>query len=274
MPNYYAHLQFGAQVLATLPNALGQALENERPAFDTGCYGPDPLFFYHPVQDNPIRQTGLKLHKEPVRPMAERLMRAVAGNFPYARGYAAGFLCHFALDAACHGYIEERAAAGPATHSGMEAEFDRLLMERAGVNPLRQTPMPRYDLPSTLLETIASVYPGVRADQFQSGLKAFQRITRCQTLAGGAKLKRAVDAASRRTPRAPDFHGVVLDRVPTAECAVSNTILDRLFSGAVPVAAAEITGFFQAAFQGGALSSWFDRDFSGRTHAMQDAASY
>lgn len=50
--------------------------------------------------------------------MAERLLQAVEEGRPEAGGYAAGFLCHFALDSACHGYIEERAAAGPATHSG------------------------------------------------------------------------------------------------------------------------------------------------------------
>ena len=274
MPNYYAHLQFGGRVLRSLPEPLARLLKGERTAFDIGCYGPDPLFFYRPVKDNPVRRLGLGMHKEPVRPMAERLLLAVEENRPQARGYAAGFLCHFALDSACHAYIEERSAVGPATHSGMEAEFDRLLMERSGVDPLRETPMPGGEPPVLLLGTIASVYPGLTPDQFRAGLAMFRRVSRLQTLAAGTGLRRAVDAVSRRTAGKPDFRGVVLDRVPQAECAVSNTILDQLLEGAVAPAAAEITGFFRTAAKGGPLSDWFDRDFSGRTHTVPDAASY
>ena len=134
--------------------------------------------------------------------------------------------------------------------------------------------MPRYELPVTALGTISSVYPGVTPDQFLAGLKNFQRVSRLQTLAAGTRLRGAVDGVARRASRGPDFHGVVLDKVPTAECAVSNTILDRLFHDALPQAADEITGFFRAVAQGGTLSAWFDRDFSGRSRAMPDAASY
>ena len=79
----------------------------------------------------------------------------------------------------------------------------------------------------------------------------FRRVSRLQTLAAGTGLRRAVDAVSRRTAGKPDFRGVVLDRVPQAECAVSNTILDQLLEGAVAPAAAEITGFFRTAAKGG-----------------------
>ena len=274
MPNYYAHLQFGERVLRALPGPLARTLEGERTAFDIGCYGPDPLFFYQPMKDNPVRQLGLGMHKEPVRPVAERLLRAVEEGRPQAGGYAAGFLCHFALDAACHGYIEERAAVGPATHSGMEAEFDRLLLERSGVNPLRETPMPGGEPGVLLLGTAASVYPGLTPDQFRSGLANFRRMSRLQTLAAGTRLRRAVDAVSRRAPGAPDYHGIVLGRVPTAECAVSSTILCRLLEEAVEPAAEEIAGFFRAAAEGGTLSHWFDRDFSGRTGNSGRAASF
>lgn len=63
MPNYYAHLQFGVRVLRSLPEPLARLLKGERTAFDIGCYGPDPLFFYRPVKDNPVRRLGLGMHK-------------------------------------------------------------------------------------------------------------------------------------------------------------------------------------------------------------------
>ena len=49
MPNYYAHLTFGQRVLADLPAGLSELIEQEREAFDLGCLGPDPLFFYQPI---------------------------------------------------------------------------------------------------------------------------------------------------------------------------------------------------------------------------------
>ena len=141
MPNYFAHLTFGARVLAQLPEDLRTSLAGERAAFDLGCLGPDPLFFYHPATGNPARREGLKMHKRSALPAFRRLRAAVEECVPMSRGYAAGFLCHLALDSACHPYVEARAARGELAHLAMEAEFDRLLMERAGLDA-RQAHLP------------------------------------------------------------------------------------------------------------------------------------
>ena len=59
-----------------------------------------------------------------------------AGRTFLARGarkadyaYLCGFLCHFALDCACHGYINDLAARGEVSHEEIESEFDRILLE-------------------------------------------------------------------------------------------------------------------------------------------------
>lgn len=57
-------------------------------------------------------------------------------------GYGAGFLCHLALDSACHGYVDDRAADGPISHMAIEGEYDRMLMERDGLNAAEQSPLP------------------------------------------------------------------------------------------------------------------------------------
>lgn len=62
MPNYYAHLSLGAQVLSQLPQELSLLLNRERSAFDLGCLGPDPLFFYRPTLPNPVRREGVAMH--------------------------------------------------------------------------------------------------------------------------------------------------------------------------------------------------------------------
>ena len=137
MPNYFAHLTFGARVLAHLPEDLRTSLEGERAAFDLGCLGPDPLFFYHPATGNPARREGLKMHKCSALPAFRRLRAAVEECVPMSRGYAAGFLCHLALDSACHPYVEARAARGElAQANGREwtaAEWEAALAALGGL---------------------------------------------------------------------------------------------------------------------------------------------
>ena len=263
MPNYFTHLQFGERVLAALPEPLRARIQPQRADFDVGCYGPDPLFFYHLLHDNPVRRVGLRMHKVSALPVLRRLARIISEDRPGAAGYAAGFLCHFALDSGCHGYIEARAAGGQTSHLRMEGEYDRLLMERAGLDPLRQTPLPRHKLSGAEMETVALIYPGVTAKQFRESLEAYRRVCRLQTVAARAGLGRAIDALSRHTPKKPDFQGAVLSRRPAGECAVSSTVLDRLVAQAVPTAVEKIGALFRAAAGEGPLDSWFDRDFSG-----------
>ena len=119
MPNYYAHLKFGDKVLGGLPQPLAQVIDEEREAFDLGCLGPDPLFFYQPIRPNAVRREGVRMHRNSALPAVERLRQAIEEGVPMSVGYGAGFLCHLALDSACHGYVDERAADGPISHMAM-----------------------------------------------------------------------------------------------------------------------------------------------------------
>ena len=155
MPNYFAHLTFGARCLDRLPRELRARLERERSAFDLGCLGPDPLFFYRVGRPNAVRREGMTMHARSALPAFERLRGALEEGLPMASGYAAGFLCHLALDHACHRWVDQEAAAGAVTHLAMEAEFDRLLMERAGLVSLGRSYLPQPpEALISLLETL------------------------------------------------------------------------------------------------------------------------
>ena len=47
--------------------------------------------------------------------------------------YYYGFICHFALDATCHGYLEKRIHESEVSHGEIEVEFDRFLMIEDGL---------------------------------------------------------------------------------------------------------------------------------------------
>lgn len=133
MPNYFAHLTFGRQVRQALPEDLRRKLRAEGPAFELGCLGPDILFFYHLLAPSTARNEGHTMHRSSALPVFWRLRAAITAGTPMAAGYAAGFLCHLALDSTCHPYVNAKAAQGEISHLAMEAEFDRWLMRRAGL---------------------------------------------------------------------------------------------------------------------------------------------
>ncbi|MFR1215926.1 MAG: hypothetical protein ACLSD5_02560 [Eggerthella lenta] len=68
----------------------------------------DPLFFYQPIRPNAVRREGIKMHRRSALPAVERLRQAIEDGVPMSTGYGAGFLCHLALDSACHGYVDDR----------------------------------------------------------------------------------------------------------------------------------------------------------------------
>lgn len=263
MPCYYAHRVFGRAVLALLPDPLRGRLEDEGGAYEVGLYGPDPLFFYHFLTKNRPRMTGLLMHKQPVRPVAERLRRAVEEDLPLAHGYAAGFLCHFALDSRCHFYIEEQTALRGLSHAGMESELDRALMLRDGLDPLRDTPLPDPALPADFYRTVCqAAYPGVQPHQFEVAFRNFRRVSRLQTKLAGTGASRLTYWAGDRVPALASLRGSVLTRLPDPAYEGTTRDLLALLEGEAAPAARAIAAFFAPA--GGALGDWYDRPFSGQ----------
>lgn len=254
MPNYFAHLEFGRRVLDSLPIPLRKSIEVEKDAFILGLYGPDPLFF---SPRRRVRQLGCSLHRQAVRPVAERLRQAIEEDVPLSQGYAAGFLCHFALDSACHPYVDTMSSAGLVTHGQIEAELDRLLMLRVGLNPMEDTPIPPIPVMPELEQVIRTAYPGLSPRQFQTGYEMFGRASRLLTLAGGTGLRNLTDRLARRYPVCAPIQGMVLPQEPDPACAQSSADLYTLLLDSVGPTVQTLAGYFA----GAPLDSWYSRDF-------------
>lgn len=265
MPNYYAHLEFGRRVLDTLPLPLRKSVEAEKDAFFIGLYGPDPLFF---SPRRRVRQQGLDLHRQAVRPVAARLRQAMEEHLPMAHGYAAGFLCHFALDSACHPYVDAMVGRGEATHGQIEAELDRLLMLRVGLDPMEDTPMPPIAVTPELEPILRAAYPGLSPRQFQQGYDLFGRISRLLTVASGAGLRGLVDRLAQRHAICAPLHGIVLTREPDPVCEQSSADLYALLTDTVSPTVEALSAYFA----GAELDEWYCRDFHA-TPVGEEAAS-
>ncbi|NLF35025.1 MAG: zinc dependent phospholipase C family protein [Clostridiales bacterium] len=266
MPNYFTHLTLGAQVLAALPSSLAQRLSAERAAFDLGCLGPDPLFFYRPALPNQVRREGRAMHRQTALLPLERLRRAVDEGQAMAAGYAAGFLCHLALDSLCHPYVEAWASAGPATHLAIEAEFDRLLMTRFGGKTMtRRSHMPPVAEPS-VYEAAARAYRAVTARQMEVAYRAMVRCTCLLARGYGSALGRAMARLFHRLPSPRPAHGIVPDQTPDPARVGNNRTLLLLMDAAVTEGAGCVAEFFSTPDHR-PLSARFDRDFFGCAHA-------
>lgn len=261
MPNYYAHLQFGTLVLAALPESLRIGLEKEENAYTLGQYGPDPLYFYRLVRGGTVRAVGRSVHRHPVRPVMERLRLAVKEGRDFSAGYAAGFLCHFALDSRCHPYIRQREDSGTIAHASLEAEFDRFLMVRNGADPHEETPMPNPRMPDSFYELLEQVvYPGVEGWQYRKGLDFYRKASDWHTRAAGSRAAGSCfELAARVSRRGELFRDMALKREVAAYARCDEDLLALLEEESL-VAAEKLTAFLE----GKPLDAWFDRDFNGR----------
>lgn len=271
MPNYYAHLKFGDRVLADLPEGLARVIAEEREAFDLGCLGPDPLFFYQPIRPNAVRREGVRMHRHSALPAVERLRQAIEEDVPMSVGYGAGFLCHLALDSACHGYVNQRAVDGPISHMAMEGEFDRMLIENDGLDGFEKAYLP--SMPgrhSQVWDAASRAYASASPRQMRRACRAMDLYLNILARSNGRAAGKVIGAVSHALP-IRSAKGVALRRKPHPSAVESNAHLDRLLEGAVPETVEQITGFFRAIEAEHPVPRWFDRDFKGApvTRPMQ-----
>lgn len=262
MPNYYAHLTFGQRVLADLPAGLSELIEQEREAFDLGCLGPDPLFFYQPIRPNAVRREGIKMHRRSALPAVERLRQAIEDGVPMSTGYGAGFLCHLALDSACHGYVDDRAADGPISHMAIEGEYDRMLMERDGLNAAEQSPLPSAPANRAVWEAASQAFVHASPDQMRRAYRSMAFFSGFLARSNGRMTGKVIGAVSHMLP-IPSAKGIALKETPHPSAQESNADLNRLLEAAIPETAEQITAFFQAISAETPVPRWFDRDFKG-----------
>lgn len=135
MPSTYAHYQFGQEVLKELPNDIKKIIIENKELYDIGLHGPDLLFYYLPLKTNEINSIGYNMHEQTGKEVFDIFRKMMTSKkINHYLAYYYGFICHFALDATCHGYLEKRIHESEVSHGEIEVEFDRFLMIEDGLN--------------------------------------------------------------------------------------------------------------------------------------------
>lgn len=137
MPGTYAHYAFWKKVLAQLDDEIKNIILKNMDLFFIGLHGPDILFYYKPlIYNNLTSKLGHKIHNENSNIFFEKARSIIkkSNNKEESLSYILGFLCHFMLDSECHPYINKVTQENNLSHTEIESEFDKLLINEGCKN--------------------------------------------------------------------------------------------------------------------------------------------
>lgn len=240
MPATYAHYRFANQMLKLFEGSLSSAAKAYPSLFLTGAQGPDLMFFYKPLKFNEVNKVGYDLHEESGKLFFENALELVSNNPERTdyKAYALGLLCHYALDKACHGYIENKIEVSKVSHSEIEKEFDKHLMRLDGENPFK------FDLSCGVrknaddAKAIAPFFNDLKGD-FKDisqsevlgalgGFITYNRLMQGRT----AAIKALIRAALKISGKYEKMHTLFYSHEDIPACADSNMRLEKLFERA------------------------------------------
>ncbi len=249
MPAAYAHYRFGREVTECLPFVYRKTIEKHQALYDIGVHGPDILFYYRPLSSNEVNQSGYAIHDKPAAEFFER----AAGLYQHSedpealKAYLYGFICHFALDSACHPYIEKMEKESGLTHTDLETELERFFMLKDGIKPEEYIPIQHIHPSDEAGGIIAPCFGCVAPEQIVSSLKWMifihrlfhapeqngQKINKRKLLYLALKLIRKYDS----------MQGLIMKPEPEAVCGNYCILLNNLYTEAVTVASSLIQNY-------------------------------
>lgn len=223
----YAHYRFGAQMLGRMPADVRRTAKRNRRLFDVGLHGPDLFFFYKPLRSTKISRLGSKFHRQTGKEFFCRVCRNLRLEPSEAgQAYLYGALCHYALDSHVHPLVENYAGEGIASHTRIEAEFDRFLLKLddklppfgAGLTKHMVLTAPEYEL-------VSRFYPGTEARHIRESLKGMVNVHKILEMPDGALrsvVTKTVSAGSET------FRDMLLGAEPDPACLPLNgPLLDK-----------------------------------------------
>lgn len=276
MPQTYAHQYFGDLVYEQLPGEIRGVIEENRELYEIGLQGPDILFYYHPLWKNPVARLGNEMHSWSGRKYFARAVQALTGIDPVgsemrmeelpqqaylytslsseeagsddadaALVYLYGCLCHFTLDSICHPYINQYdAMEAGVTHSVIEGDFDRALIEKAGRNPVLEDQTARFIPSRRAAHVIARFYPEVPERTLYAALRSFVRFHHLLRCPSNGK-RNLLYSGIRLIGQYDSLRGHITSPAADPLCKESTAHLEELLRSAVPCATGLIAGFSQ-----------------------------
>ncbi|MBU5486907.1 zinc dependent phospholipase C family protein [Clostridium sp. MSJ-8] len=237
MPSTYAHYRLGTEVLKKLNPTTQSIINKNYELFSIGLHGPDILFYYKALKSNPINQVGFNIHKHSGKEFFDEATRIIINNNYDERhiAYIYGFICHFALDVTCHGYIDEKISQSGISHTEIEAEFDRALLIKNGFNPIKHKLTTHINPSLDNSKIISDFFSNITDKDIQKSLKSM--IFYNKLLIAPSHLKRnIIYSLLRLTGNYEEMHGLIINYEKNFDCLDSTKKLFQLYEKAIVLA--------------------------------------
>ena len=263
MPTTYAHYRFGENVRKQLPESIQSIISQNEELFHFGVHGPDHFFYYNPLAKTNVGMIGTKIHKESAKNFFTRAAHVIHKRSDKNAhcAYIYGYLCHFAMDYVCHGYIGEQMEEKGLSHYEIEAEYDRRLLIMDGYDKPVEVCVTRHMHPSMdNARIIADFYEDVSAKQVLQSLKGmlfYLNILRAPKKA----LRTLLFMSMKIVGMYKSMSGLVMNYEENPMCSETTDELVRRFDTAVELAVLLTTEYERYLKHGGALPDTFCYNF-------------
>lgn len=237
MPATYAHYRLGEEVKRNVGEKEKKIIEAYPELYSIGLHGPDILFYYNPLKSNEVNRTGYGMHDKTGREFFERAAKVIkkSGGKEAYLSYIYGFICHFALDVSCHGYIDEKIERSGISHSEIETELDRELMIIDGLDPVSHRPTGHIVPSGRNASVIRHFFGGITKEQVEKALKGMRFYL--NFLVAPSKLKRnLIYSALKLTGNSSGMKGLIVNYEKNPDCIDSTGRLIELFEDAKTLA--------------------------------------
>lgn len=265
MPSTYAHYRIGQEVIKQLSDPVREIIMENKELYDIGLHGPDILFYYHPLKVDPVNSIGYRLHEHSGKFFFERAAKVIENSSRKKEelAYIFGFICHFALDSTCHGYIDEKIAKSGISHAEIEVEFDRSLMEEDGLDQIRHE-LTKHIVPSIKnAQVIAAFFPETSPKQIETALEGMIKYN--HLLLAPSKLKRMiVYRLLHLTGNYKEMHGLMVNFKANSACEDSSRKLKQLYQAAKERSVCLINEYSEYILKENKLNALYDFTFSGK----------
>ncbi len=265
MPTTYAHDLFGKQVYHQLPAEMKKVIRANGELYRIGLHGPDILFYFLATV-NPVTQFGVKMHKEKARAFFEQGMEQVRETKDTALlAYLLGFGCHYLLDSSLHPYVNQTDDCGIASHTLLEKEFDRTLMERNGLDPFHYYPSDCIVPRKRWARVIHKAIPLIPAVLIHMSLGMMKWITNSMVCDDHGRRRHILSRLGRIAGKKKEkfFLDHYMAQEPDARCQEPVEELLALFEKTVKEAPGELYELFALSQRDFPLSERWNRTYNG-----------
>ena len=261
MPTTFAHFSFGNEVLRKVSPEIENIISSHRDLFNIGLHGPDILFYFKALSSNPVKKQGHTIHSKDAKSFLLNA-KSIINNKQEQNAeiaYISGFICHFMLDSQCHPYVRQIEKEG-ISHSEIETEFDRLLMEESGLDPLSYIPINHIEPKPAYAALIAQFYDGISPNEILRALKSM-RFNLAMLVAPKAPKRALITTALRLSGNYEAMVGLLMKKEASEECLRSSKHLRTLYLKAIETTAHLLDDFVKNLSNSEPIDRRFERNF-------------